>query len=139
MSGEMNRKLHAAATELVGKESAHEALHLIIQQPPFECESLSDLSNKQAEALLKGLEEQNRLRKKQVQSALGQQAFISQRQLDYVRDMKAQLNWSDEYFWDLLEQKYEHTEPLGRLLAFKAVRLVKMMKERVEKKVVGDR
>ncbi|TAK59407.1 MAG: hypothetical protein EPO24_07670 [Bacteroidetes bacterium] len=133
----MNRKLHAAATELVGKGRAHEMLHLTITEEPFYCESLSDLKPDQALALLRGIEAQVKARKQQMNNALEQPGFITQRQLSYMRDLVTQLGWSDEYFLQMLGSRYGFVDDVNKMPERKAIAVIAYLKYRATHKKIG--
>ncbi len=135
MKAELNRKLHAAATALVGKERAHEMLHLTIEQAPFFKDSLSELSDKEAEALLEGFEKQIKIRGKQVNAALGEPGLLSEAQLKYINDMINELGWSENYVATVLKNRWQiYDKRVEKLSAYHAIKVIALLKERVERK-----
>ena len=134
MKAELNRKLHAAAGELTDKKTAHETLHMIIEQKPYYKDSVSDLSDEEGKVLLEAIEKQVRLNKLQVSNALGQPVLISASQLKYARDMIIELEWSDAYIATVLSNRYQHEDTLETMTSAKAVKLVAYLKNRLQHK-----
>lgn len=137
----LNRKLHAVAAELAAGDTtrSHEVVKLYARE--LGVEHVSDLTDAQAKELIL------RMRRARVRSAhnvlnalnVPEDEEMSERQRMYLLDLKDRLGWSTKYLNQLIqarwgEQIYPSQRTLERLPRWVAIRLIALMKQRLQSK-----
>lgn len=156
MKPSLNRQLHGLASEIVGREEAHDYLHKLALD--MGAEGLSLLSDNEARMLIARLQGErakvNQVLRNAVaitdpraersaqsadDAAAAQFAYslkddspkgrITQRQMDYIKELQGYLGWHDRYMEKLIRVRYDENY-LDTMPAWKANRLIKMMQGR---------
>lgn len=140
MHAALNRKLHVVAAEFGGPARAHEIVKLFAREE-LGVESVAQLTNAQAQELIKLIRAARNDAQWNVRFAIGDDTDepMSARQRAYLADLKAKLNWSDEYMNTLItnrwgEYLHHSQQTIATLPRWAAVRLIALMKQRVQSK-----
>lgn len=138
MDANLNRKIHAAAGQLAGREQAHEVAKAKAREL-FGVESLRDLSDDQAEALLLKLNKEQRSSEDQLRAArqiITGEATITPGQIGYARDLFRELGWSQRYIGEFVWNRYQEMN-WKAMPKRKAIGMIKILQKRLQSKQKG--
>ena len=161
MKPSLNRQLHGLASEIVGREDAHDYLHTLAVEMlemrhvgDGEMGGLGDLNDNEARMMIARLQGERAKVNQVLRNAVAltdpgmnleatdqaaQFAYdlkddspkgrITQRQMDYIKELQGYLGWHDRYTEKLIRVRYDENY-LDTMPAWKANRLIKMMQGR---------
>ena len=129
MEPRTNKTLHAIAGS-IAPGNAHELLKQIALEK-FGAKSLSDVTESQARIMSDELRVTKERMRQGIHKALtnAQGELITEAQIGYVRKLRGLLGWSEEYLWNMINNRYQETS-LEAMPKFKAFRLIAVMQKR---------
>ncbi len=157
MKARLNRQLPGLASEIVGREEAHDYLHQLVVDM-YQVEGLSLLSDNEARMLIARLQgerakvnqvlaravaltesQTSKVKSQKDEEGAAQFVYdlkddspagrITQRQMEYIRELQALLAWHDRYMDKLIRVRYDENY-LDTMPSWKANRLIKLMQGR---------
>lgn len=135
MNGTLNKKIHAAAGQLAGRNDAHRVAKEKAKEL-FGVESLADLSDAQGEALLLKLNKEQRTSEDQLRAArqiITGEEIITPGQIGYARDLFRELGWSQRYVGEFVWNRYQEMN-WKTMPKRKAIGMIKVLQQRLQSK-----